>query len=164
MIDWTTIKTEYITGSISTRKLAEKYGIKYSTLRNRAARDGWCAARYTHKSNIVAKVEQKTTEAVSDLQAERTLSLLAAGEKASALLIQRITQMEESEKINVYEIKAVTEAMKNILFVYKALDENAEDEHEDDGLLEALEAIAYKVCNQDDSALLPDEEDAGVFQ
>lgn len=159
MIDWEAIKIEYITTSISTRDLARKHGVKYSTLRDRAAREGWCAERYRHTSKVVAKTEQKTAEAASDVHSSRILALMDAGEKAAALLLCRLDQMKDAEKINVYELKAITEALKTIMHLYTETDVRRDAERENDGLLDALNAVAYTVCNQDDSYLLPEAED-----
>ena len=57
-MDWGQIKTEYITGNISMRELAEKHNIPFRTLRNRAQEEQWGAK----KSKARAKQEQKTIE------------------------------------------------------------------------------------------------------
>ena len=44
-MDWTEIKTEYITKQTSYRKLAEKYGVSQSSLRKVAAREQWVTLR-----------------------------------------------------------------------------------------------------------------------
>ncbi len=56
--DWQAIKTEYVTGEISLRALAERHGAAASTLRERAVADGWEEAR----SQFRAKTAQKTLE------------------------------------------------------------------------------------------------------
>lgn len=44
-MDWTKIKTEYVTQQTSYRKLAEKYGVSQSSLRKVAAREQWSRLR-----------------------------------------------------------------------------------------------------------------------
>lgn len=41
MTDWKKIRKEYETSKITMKDLAEKYGVKYSTLRSRKTREGW---------------------------------------------------------------------------------------------------------------------------
>lgn len=44
-MDWKKIKKEYIRGGISQRKLAEKYGVPYGTLRKVAEKEKWADLR-----------------------------------------------------------------------------------------------------------------------
>lgn len=44
-MDWKRLKREYIKGGISQRKLAEKYNVSYSTLRNVAEKEKWTELR-----------------------------------------------------------------------------------------------------------------------
>lgn len=124
MADWVSIKTEYISTQISTRDLAQKHGVKYSTLRDRALREQWSKARSDYTSMLIAKTEQKTAEAVSDAQAERVAELMSAGAKAARMLSAQLDRMEESGKVKTYEVKAITESLKNIRDLYK---DNAAD-------------------------------------
>lgn len=124
MADWVSIKTEYISTQISTRDLARKHGVKYSTLRDRALREQWSKARSDYTSMLIAKTEQKTAEAVSDAQAERVAELMSAGAKAARMLSAQLDRMEETGKVKTYEVKAITESLKNIRDLYK---DNAAD-------------------------------------
>ena len=45
-MDWKKIKTEYITGGTSYRKLAQKHGVSFSTLRKIAAKEQWTQLRH----------------------------------------------------------------------------------------------------------------------
>lgn len=60
--NWEKIKTEYITGDISQRKLAAKYGVSRSTLQKIAADEKWTALRDKHRKETVQKACQKTAE------------------------------------------------------------------------------------------------------
>ena len=53
-VDWAKIKTEYISGNVSCRMLAEKYGISPNVVSKKATKDGWKNAR--------RKCEEKTAE------------------------------------------------------------------------------------------------------
>lgn len=76
--NWQKIKTEYITGDISQKKLADKHGVPFRTLQDRCRAEGWVAARKEHRAETVAKALEK----ISDTQAEQMAQELvsAAGE------------------------------------------------------------------------------------
>ena len=65
-MNWRKIKAEYISGQISQRDLAKKYGIGASTLMRRASKEGWTKKREQAERKTLAKIEQKTAETVSD--------------------------------------------------------------------------------------------------
>ena len=66
-MDWNPIKTEYIAGGTSYRKLAEKYNVSFSKLKRIAIKERWADLREQAR----AEADTKMVEAVSDKQAER---------------------------------------------------------------------------------------------
>lgn len=130
MADWVAIRAEYITTQISTRDLAKKHGVSYSTLRKRAENEKWAQTRAEQERMTGALVAQKTMDAVSDQQADRLVQLITGGQRSAELLLKRLDQMASSGKIKTYEVKAVTEALKNVRDLYK-LDDNASADVED---------------------------------
>lgn len=120
MADWVAIRMEYLTTQISTRDLAQKHGVSYSTLRKRAEKEQWTQKRAEQERKTAALVAQKTMEAVSDVQADRITQLITGGQRSAELLLGRLEQMAASGKIKTYEVKAITEAFKNIRDLYKA--------------------------------------------
>ena len=44
-MDWTRIKEDYASGSLSLRSLSKKYGVSYSTIQSRANRENWARIR-----------------------------------------------------------------------------------------------------------------------
>ena len=66
MVDWKKVKTEYITTTISYRKLAEKHDIPFNTLQCRAKKEKWVELRQRHQDNIVAKSVEKAEESAVD--------------------------------------------------------------------------------------------------
>ncbi len=60
------MRTEYIGGGISQRKLAMKYGTTYAAIRNRAEKDGWIEARKDAQRKAAVITAQKIAEAKSD--------------------------------------------------------------------------------------------------
>lgn len=95
-MDWNKIKTEYITTSISYRKLAEKYETPFNTLQCRARKEKWVELRKKHQDKIVTKsvaraesraVDYKSTlydlafkvaKQLSDMTDEMSISQLSA--------------------------------------------------------------------------------------
>lgn len=61
-MDWNVIKTEYITTNISYRRLAEKYGVPFNTVGERAKREKWTELRRQHSDKIVTKTVQKAED------------------------------------------------------------------------------------------------------
>lgn len=76
-MDWKKLKAEYIAGGISYRKLAEKYGVSFHTLRKQAAKEKWNELR----DKTRAKAATKIVEIESDKQAERMRRLLTVSDK-----------------------------------------------------------------------------------
>lgn len=54
-IDWKAIKAEYVTTTLSQKKIAAKYNIPLSTVRERALREKWADLRKQSCSKVVAK-------------------------------------------------------------------------------------------------------------
>ena len=69
-VDWLKVKTEYINGDISYRKLAEMHSIPFPTLRDRATSEGWKEQRDKQRNKVVTKTEQKTVEKTSEALSE----------------------------------------------------------------------------------------------
>jgi DNA-binding Xre family transcriptional regulator len=61
-VDYRAIKTEYITGNISLRDLAEKHGISYSTLSKMAWKEEWNEIRNQKGKELESRTLEKTIE------------------------------------------------------------------------------------------------------
>ena len=121
-MSWRKIKAEYIAGGISQRKLAEKYGVSWATLRRRANLEKWNEKRIKAEIKTEQKIEQKTAEVISD-----NAVLL---QRAKTGLLQRLVQMiEEYPEKNAAEIKRKENGalliyrMKDIAAIYAALED-----------------------------------------
>lgn len=66
MVDWITIKAEYIAGGTSYRKLVEKYGVSRTTLQRKAKDENWIGLR----SQAEAKTETKIVNDISKQNAK----------------------------------------------------------------------------------------------
>lgn len=96
--DWLKIRTEYETTDTSHRKLAEKYGIPYPTIRDRARREGWKAASDETKEKIVAKVVEKASQKIADRRAARIADEIDPALQATELINQLVLDTLKDEK------------------------------------------------------------------
>lgn len=77
-IDWNKIKTEYITNSKSSyRKLAAKFGVPFTTVRNKGQEEKWREqkAQYSEKTvtdaiNKISENQVKSASLISDISVE----------------------------------------------------------------------------------------------
>lgn len=60
--DWTDLKTEYASTDISYRKLADKRGISFNTLKDHARKVEWAKARKEYTDKVTKKTLQKMAE------------------------------------------------------------------------------------------------------
>ena len=65
-MDWKRIKAEYIAGGTSYRKLAEKHGVSFNTLKTRAKEEQWYKLRQRKDHRTTTKV----IENLSDMESE----------------------------------------------------------------------------------------------
>jgi len=104
-VDWKQAKAEYISGGISYRKLADKYGVSRSKLQARATREGWADLR----SQAEAKAEAKLVESISDRDAQSTVDIIGVADK----LLAKISSVAERVK-TAQEIRHLTSALKDL--------------------------------------------------
>lgn len=98
MVDWQTIKTEYITTNTSYRKLCQKHGVSYTTLSNRALDEGWVNARERYR----AKTLSKTLEKSSEREAGRLARLMDTTSRAIDVAVKAFA---DEEQFNRYLIE-----------------------------------------------------------
>lgn len=96
-IDWKSIRAEYIGGTISQRKLAEKHGLSKTTLMKKANAEGWSKLREQAEAKSTALAQQKTADTSSDN------ATIAADIKKKLLL--RLKRIEEKYPLDATEIR-----------------------------------------------------------
>ena len=69
--NWAKIKAEYCTTDISTRKIAKKYNIPYTTLCQRAMRERWSESKEESVKSIKAEVEARVLQKAINKEIER---------------------------------------------------------------------------------------------
>lgn len=110
-MDWIKIKTEYITTTISYRKLAEKYDVPFNTLQCRARKEKWVDLRKNHQDNIVTESVKKVESKAIDYKS--TLYSLAY-----KIAIQLVEMTEENTVTDLVAIgikpRDITGAIKDL--------------------------------------------------
>ena len=108
-MDWNKLKAEYIAGGTSYRKLAEKYGVPFSTLKEHARRESWTELREKarHKADTVF------AEKLGKKQADKSVKIDAVADK----LLDKISYLIENHSeilLNSQSLKHFTSALKDI--------------------------------------------------
>lgn len=91
------IKTEYVTGDISTKELAKKYGVSHDNMRRRAAKEKWTAQKDTHRRTTATLTAQKAAEKTADIESE-----IATIKAKTRLTIWR--QIEQRVQVDAEEL------------------------------------------------------------
>lgn len=131
--DWTLIKSEYISDpKISTRALAEKYGVSYSTLAKKCCKEHWDEARKQQRCKVEAKVAAK----IASKQASQAEKIIKATDAIADRVIDAMTSMDLKDAAAV---RQMTLALKDIREIY-SLNKSILDEQEQKARIEALRA------------------------
>ena len=111
-IEWTAIKTEYITDeSASYRKLAQKYGVSYTSIGERARKEGWAEQREQHLNKTLSK----TLSAISGAQAKRARRIQTVADKLLLKIEQAVDNLDMQELLlNKQALKQITGALRDI--------------------------------------------------
>lgn len=174
-VDWQKIKAEYLQGGTSYRKLAEKYEVSFSTLKQRAIKEKWANLRedVCHRSDMIAqqKIVSQRVEDIASLERSRSV-LISKLEKAiekfpdvpGNRMEQTITEIIAADtgsgdgkpKKKIPKQKTVrfeSDLMKMVSALDKLMEMtgyvNTDDSIKDDGFLDALNAEAMVVTEND---------------
>lgn len=110
--DWTKIKTEYITDSKSSyRKIAEKYGVPFTTLKDRAKKEGWADLKIQTQHDIVTKTIDKDI----NKKVDRATRLLDVTDNVLSMIEATVAKYHaEGNVLDKYALKQITGALKDI--------------------------------------------------
>lgn len=97
-VNWDKIKIEYITTPISQRKLAEKYGVPYATLRDRCKNEGWYEEKQNHHSKVVAD----TVDRIASQQTEQLAKECSIAEQFIELIEKSLQDTSNYDEITTY--------------------------------------------------------------
>lgn len=105
-MDWKRIKAEYIAGGISLQKLAEKYGVSFSTIQKKSMEEKWGNLRKKSRR----KEEEKIIDYVSSTEAQKAIDIIDVADK----LLTKITEIMDSAVTGTQSIKNLTSALKDL--------------------------------------------------
>jgi hypothetical protein len=107
MVDWTTIKTEYVTTDTSYRKLADKYGVSMTEVSRHGKEECWREQRQKYQEKAYAK----------------TLDTLIRGQQKRIERLQHITDkildkielsVDQMDAVDLQAYRQITAAIKDI--------------------------------------------------
>lgn len=105
--DWKKIKTEYIAGGTSYRKLAKKYDVSLTTLQRYATKENWTGLR----QQAEVKADTKIVNSVSEKQANRASKIIDVAD----MLLDKITEtVHAMDVIDSQSLKHFTSALKDL--------------------------------------------------
>ena len=107
MADWNAIKAEYIRGGTSYRKIAEKYGVSFNTLKTIAIREKWTDLRQQTSNTATTKLVDK----IGGQQASRSAKILDVADK----LLDKISEtIDLMDVVTSQSLKNFTSALKDL--------------------------------------------------
>jgi uncharacterized protein YjcR len=105
-VDWRKIKADYIAGGTSLRKLAEKYGVSFSTIQKKSMEEKWGELRKKNRR----KVEEKIIDSVSTKEAEKAVNIIDVADK----LLGKISDLMDAIPLDTQSMKHLTSALKDL--------------------------------------------------
>lgn len=105
-MDWEKLKLEYIQTKTSYRKLAEKHGVSFDTLKNHAVAEGWNKL----KQQAQEKATTKIINSVAKNIAKKNKKIDAVADK----LLDKISDLLDNCELDTQGIKHLTSAVKDI--------------------------------------------------
>lgn len=98
-IDWVQIKAEYISGTMSASKLAEKHGVSVYAMRKRSGKERWQELRKQNQSETANKIAKKiNTEKVKKTVREID-RVVAVASKLITKLNRAVNELDKDEEL-----------------------------------------------------------------
>ena len=142
MAHWDKLQREYITTGISYRALAEKYGVSFSTLRDRAKREKWPELRESQRNKTVTNTVQKTAERLADVEAE----VAAIRQRMYLKLMQEVERLTDelitSGEMNSTELRKLVQCFRDLDDVEC---ESIGNEEQHNSLIDAIRARIRRI-------------------
>lgn len=110
MPDWAAIRAEYIAGGISFRKLAEKHGVSFNTVKGRARREQWTDAR--RKACEIAAT--KSIEQAAEAAATYDSRIYATADKLLDKVSKAIEAIDSTDTGSMRQIAAILRDLQDI--------------------------------------------------
>ena len=99
LIDWATVKAEYVSGTMSAAKLADRYGISVSSISKKCASEHWQELRKQNQSEPANKIAKKiNTEKVKKTVREID-RVVAVASKLITKLNRAVNELDKDEEL-----------------------------------------------------------------
>lgn len=99
LIDWATVKAEYVSGTMSAAKLADRYGISVSSISKKCASEHWQELRRQNQSETANKIAEKiNTEKVKKTVREID-RVVAVASKLITKLNRAVNELDKDEEL-----------------------------------------------------------------
>lgn len=99
LIDWATVKAEYVSGTMSVAKLADRYGISVSSISKKCASEHWQELRRQNQSETANKIAEKiNTEKVKKTVREID-RVVAVASKLITKLNRAVNELDKDEEL-----------------------------------------------------------------
>ena len=122
MVEWKKIKAEYLKGGTSYRKLAEKHGVPFGTLRKVAAKEEWAQLR----AQVDTEADTKIAKAEVDRRVSRYERMTTVTDKLLELVEKAISELQTGElvldKTVFKQISGTLKDIKDIQSIKSELD------------------------------------------
>lgn len=151
-VDWLAIRNDYINGGGSYRKLAEKYGVSFNTLKEKAVDEGWAKLKEEQHHKIAIRTQQKAQDKISDALSDE--AALKVRIRVGLLGLASDWVSKQTEILDTGDFRRMVQSCLDLGII----DAEESETRDDDGLLEALGKNAESLFNNgDDSDMLPRE-------
>jgi hypothetical protein len=104
-VDWRRVKADYIAGGTSYRKLADKYGVSFNTLKKRATEEQWYELRQQKDHNVTTRI----VNVVSEKEIQKAVDIIDVADK----LLVKATELMEMP-LTTQSFKQLTSALKDL--------------------------------------------------
>lgn len=106
MVEWQKIKAEYISGNTSYRKLAEKHGISFNTLKDRAVAEQWYQLRQQNHNKTTTRI----VKANQDKDVKKAVDIIDVADK----LLAKVAEVMDTMVVDTQSLKQLTSALKDL--------------------------------------------------
>ncbi len=118
MVDWTTIKTEYVTTDTSYRKLADKYGVSMTEVSRHGKEECWREQRQKYQEKAYAK----TLDTLIKNQQKRVERIQTLADKILDKIEQSVDKMDEFDSQTYRQLTAAIKDIKEIQMLKSDID------------------------------------------
>lgn len=106
-MDWNKLKAEYISGGTSYRKLAEKHGVSFNTLKTIAIKEKWAELKQQANNDATTKMVNSISKDI----AKNSVNLSNVCDK---VLNKIASLLENYDELDTQAIKHITSSLKDI--------------------------------------------------